>query len=258
LLGAAGAVLSSLEESISGISRIPTVLFPSQQDPGVAQLILSSIVTSIMTVVSIAFAILLMTLTAASTQFSPRILICFVRDHTTKWTLGAFLGTFSYCMAALPDARALPYPFVPAATVSGAMLLALVCVAWLIFFMHHISQSISVNHIVDRIARETDLVIDEFMPHARSPFQLENDVGGVFPSEESAAPAQPEIWLNALYRHRSADWNRERMRNPAAAGAPGRKFCAGRRSDHPGIKAGTNVGGCRDSPPRRARYRPDL
>jgi hypothetical protein len=188
LLGAAGAALSSLEESISGISRIPTVLFPSQQDPGGAQLILSSIVTSIMTVVSIVFAILLMTLTAASTQFSPRILIRVVRDHTTQWTLGAFLRTFSYCMAAPPDAR------------------------------------------------------------------LENDVGGVFPSEESAALAQPEISLNALDdRHRSADWNRERMRNPAAAGAPDRKFCAGRRSDHPGIKAGTNVGGCRDSRPR-----PDL
>jgi hypothetical protein len=52
VLGAAGAVLSSLEESISGIgSWVPTVLFPSQRDPAVAQLILSSIATSIMTVV---------------------------------------------------------------------------------------------------------------------------------------------------------------------------------------------------------------
>jgi uncharacterized membrane protein len=67
---------------------------------------LSSIATSIMTVVSIVFAIMLMTLTLASTQFSPRILISFVRDRTTQWTLGVFLGTFSYCMAALPAANA--------------------------------------------------------------------------------------------------------------------------------------------------------
>src|SRR5262249_16045299 len=71
----------------------------------------SSVATSIMTVVSIVFAILLMTLTLASTQFSPRILISFVRDRTTQWTLGVFLGTFSYCMAALPAARSLPHPF---------------------------------------------------------------------------------------------------------------------------------------------------
>ena len=41
------------------------------------------------------------------------------------------------------------------------MLLALLCVGWLIFFIHHISQAISVNHIVDRIAGETERVIDE-------------------------------------------------------------------------------------------------
>src|SRR5450759_1421868 len=123
ILGAAGAVLSSLEEAIPGISAwIPSTLFPSHQDPGVAQVILSSIATSIMTVVSIVFAILLMTLTLASTQFSPRILVGFVRDRTTQGTLGVFLGTFAYCMAALPAARSLPQPFVPIATVTGALL----------------------------------------------------------------------------------------------------------------------------------------
>ncbi len=39
-----------------------------------------------MTVGAIVFAMLLMTLTLASTQFSPRILIGFVRDRTTQWT----------------------------------------------------------------------------------------------------------------------------------------------------------------------------
>jgi uncharacterized membrane protein len=48
--------------------------------------------------------------------------------------------------------------------VTGAMLLALTCVAWLIFFIQHISQAISVNHIVDRIASETEDVIDDIMP----------------------------------------------------------------------------------------------
>ena len=173
ILGAAGAVLSSLEEAIPGISAwIPSTLFPSHEDPGVAQVILSSIATSIMTVVSIVFAILLMTLTLASTQFSPCILVGFVRDRTTQGTLGVFLGTFAYCMAALPAARALPHPFVPVAAVTGAMALALVCVGWLIYFINHISQSISVNHIVDRIARETEMVIEEFMPYPRGPFQL--------------------------------------------------------------------------------------
>src|ERR1700722_14308526 len=186
-LGAAGAILSFAEEYVPELSAwIPEVLFPPHQDPQVALTILAGIASSIMTVVSIVFAILLMTLTLASTQFSPRILVSFVRDRTTQWTLGIFLGTFSYCMAALPAARALPVPFSPVATVAGAMLLALLCVGWLIFFIHHISQANSVNHIVDRIAGETERVIDELMPYPRTRTSL-----GEAPAAYWAASSSP-------------------------------------------------------------------
>src|SRR5450755_1087109 len=170
-LGCAGAFLSWLEEEFPVISAwVPALLFPSHADPQVAQVILAGIAASIMTVVSIVFAILLMTLTLASMQFSPRIIVSFSRDRVTQWTLGIFLGTFLYCMAALPAAHALPQPFAPVATVMGAMVLALVCVGLLLFFIHHISQAISVNHIVDRIAAETEAMIDDLMPwpHRRS------------------------------------------------------------------------------------------
>jgi uncharacterized membrane protein len=180
LLGAAGAVLSFAEEYFPELSAwIPEVLFPPHQDPQVALTILAGIASSIMTVVSIVFAMLLMTLTLASTQFSPRILVSFVRDRSTQWTLGIFLGTFSFCMASLPAVRSPPHPFVPVATVMTAMLLALMCVGWLIFFINHISTSISVNHIVDRIARETELVIDELMPHQRGPYERPDQAASV-------------------------------------------------------------------------------
>jgi uncharacterized membrane protein len=168
VLGLSGALLSSLEETLPVLSAwVPALLFPSHADPQVAQIVLATIAASIMTVVSIVFAILLMTLTLASMQFSPRILLSFVKDRVTQWTLGIFLGTFAYCMAALPAARTLPHPFAPVATVTCAMGLALMCVAWLIFFIHHISQAISVNHIVDRIAGETEAVIDDAMPDSQ-------------------------------------------------------------------------------------------
>ena len=60
MLGALGAGLSSFEEATPSLGAwIPSTLFPSHDDPVVAQIILSSIATSIMTVVSIVFAILL-------------------------------------------------------------------------------------------------------------------------------------------------------------------------------------------------------
>lgn len=184
-LGCAGAVLSWIEETVPGFSRwVPAMLFPSNADPQVAQVILGSIATSIMTVVSIVFAILLMTLTLASMQFSPRIIVSFARDRVTQWTLGVFLGTFSYCIAALPAARSLPRPFAPVATVAGGMLLSFACVCWLLFFIYHISHAISVSHIVDRIASETEDVIRDMMRWPRAQTNLPLDYSQV----------QPETW----------------------------------------------------------------
>ena len=192
VLGLVGAVLSSVEEARpTAAAWLPVALFPSHEDPQVAQTILSVIATSIMTVVSIVFAILLMTLTLASMQFSPRILTSFVRDGGTQWTLGIFLGTFCYCVAALPAARSMPHPFAPVVTVAGAMLLALVCVGWLLFFIQHISHAISVNHIVDRIARDTEQVIDELMPHVRPPHY--RALASVPLSEELEFPVLNEV-----------------------------------------------------------------
>jgi len=175
-LGCLGAVFSALEETFPAVSDwVPRAIFPSHADPQVAQVILGAIGGSIMTVVSIVFAILLMTLTLASMQFSPRIILGFARDGVTQWTLGIFLGTFSYCMAALPAARSLPHPFAPVATVLGAMILAVACVGCLLFFIHHISQAISVNQIVDKIATETEAVIDDLMPWPHQLNRIEVD-----------------------------------------------------------------------------------
>lgn len=175
LIGGAGEFLSSFEESNPGIGKaLPHIFFlPFTSDPQVAQLILSDIATAMMTVVSIVFAVLLMTLTLTSTQFSPRIIIAFVQDRVTQLTLGFFLGTFLYCLAALASTRTSPEPFSPAATVLVAMLLAAICVASLLVFINHISKAVNVNFIVHKIARETESMIDATMPDKRQPIKHE-------------------------------------------------------------------------------------
>ena len=196
VLGAVGAVLSWMEEAYPAISSwVPAILFPSHSDPQVAQVILGGIAASIMTVVSIVFAILLMTLTLASMQFSPRIIVSFVRDRVTQWTLGVFLGTFSYCLAALPAARSSPRPFAPVATVLGAMLLSLVCVGWLLFFIHHISEAINVNQIVDRIAAETVVMIDEMMPFPRHYPRVDQSVSLDLTAWETTIPCETSGYI---------------------------------------------------------------
>jgi uncharacterized membrane protein len=71
----------------------------------------------------------------------------------------------------------------------GAMALTPICVGWLIYFIHHISNAISVNYIIDRIRRETELVIDGLMPERRRPMQPPETIGDFLASLMSPSPA---------------------------------------------------------------------
>jgi len=108
-------------------------------------------------------------LTLASMQFSPRILTGFVEDRASQRTIGIFLGTFLYCLGAYPACSAGTRGSVYAVAVLGATALAVTCVAALVQFIHHIALSINVNFITERIALETERVIDDVMPEPRAP-----------------------------------------------------------------------------------------
>jgi len=137
--GAAGAVLSSWKRQFRDHAWIPAPV-SFARDPGVAQVILSSIATSIMTVVSIVFAIpaddaharIDAILAAHPDKLRP--------DRTTQGTLVSSWDVHLLHGGAA-RARTLPHPFVPVATVTehGARA-GLRGVADL--FINHISRSI--------------------------------------------------------------------------------------------------------------------
>ena len=72
------------------------------EDVAASQLILATIAGSMMTTVAVVFSVLIMALSLASLQFSPRILTSFMGDRPTQNTLGVFMGTFVYCLLVLP------------------------------------------------------------------------------------------------------------------------------------------------------------
>jgi uncharacterized membrane protein len=133
-------------------------------DAGAAQVVLGTIAGSMMTVVAVVFSILLMALSLASTQFSPRILGGFLRDPTSQWTLGVFVGTFAYSLVVLRAVRSGEPQHVPELGVLGAIALTFLAVGALIYFIHHIAHGIQANHIVARIADEAAAAIDENCP----------------------------------------------------------------------------------------------
>jgi uncharacterized membrane protein len=132
-----------------------------------ARALLSTVAGSMITVAGVGFSITIVALVLASTQFGPRLLTLFMRDLTSQATLGSFAGTFIYCVLVLRSVRGLDdggAAFIPALSISGAIVLTLLSVAALVFFFHHVAVSIQAPKLVATVARDLDRAIDVLYP----------------------------------------------------------------------------------------------
>lgn len=127
-------------------------------DAEAARGILSTIAGSLITVAGLAFSLTIVVLVLVSSQFSPRSLPEFLGDRVNQVTAGAFIGIFAYCLVVLRTLRAddggAP-GFVPSLSVTVAIGFALVALALLLLFIHHMGVSIQASHLVARITRRT-------------------------------------------------------------------------------------------------------
>lgn len=168
--------LPVIEQSLPGFSHsIRDVVWLTPKDPGMAQLMLGAIAGSCITIVSVVYSLLLIALTFASMQFSPRILTNFVKDRVTQVTLGLFVGTFAYCLLLIPSVRSGAHAWMPQMSLTLAMALAASCFLVLTYFINHIAFAIQVNYIVDRIASEIERVLKFVFgpPHKGHPKEQE-------------------------------------------------------------------------------------
>jgi hypothetical protein len=134
-------------------------------EPATAQVVLATLAGAMMTVVSVVYSVLLVALSLASVQFSTRIVSSMVRDPVSQAVLGLFLGTFVWLLVALRSIDLEP-AFVPPLTVSIALALAVGSLGALVTFIDRVVNGIQANTLVDRIATETESVIDECFPPA--------------------------------------------------------------------------------------------
>ena len=117
-----------------------------------ARALLSAVASSTIGVAGTTFSITIAALTLASGQMGPRLLRNFTRDARNQIVLGIFLGTFAYALMVLRTVRTVQEsPFVPHLAITGAILLALLSLATLVWFVHHIAASINVETVVDAV-----------------------------------------------------------------------------------------------------------
>ena len=127
--------------------------------------VLSVVAGSVMTVVSIVFSLTVTTLAQTSSHFGPRVLRNFTSDRFVQFTLGTFVATFVYCLLVLRTVRSVEESsFVPYLSVNIGVLLALASLAVLIFFIHHVAQSIQAETLIAEVGEDFQNALEVLFP----------------------------------------------------------------------------------------------
>ncbi|GAB3551685.1 hypothetical protein GCM10027343_36260 [Noviherbaspirillum agri] len=125
-----------------------------------ARAMLEMVAGAMITVAGLTFSITVLVLSMAASQYTPRVIRNFMGSRATQMVLGVFIGIFCYCLVVLRTVRGSGEAFVPSVAVTLAMILALLGVAVLVYFIHHMATSIQVSAIVSQVAEETVKMID--------------------------------------------------------------------------------------------------
>lgn len=178
---AVAMVAVSVHVDREALARFP-LIFGTSADS--SRSMLSAIAGSMITVAGVTFSITMVAVTQASSQYTPRILRNFMRDHANQVVLGVFVGIFAYCIVVLRTIRgAGTQEFVPTIAVLVSIALAIVGIGVLIFFVHHIASTLQASTIIARVAAETVAAVDRLFPAERGEDGVDDDhpAGSVAP-----------------------------------------------------------------------------
>ena len=151
-------------------------------DAEAARGILQLVIGTTLTVTATVFSIMVVALQLASTQFSPRSLRSYVRDAGTQRALAVLMAVVAYAIAVLlatgdgsSDAPTL------AVTVAAVALLPVM--AALVYFIHHIAQSIRIEQLMQAITDDTLAALERNHP---DPHGDEDAAVGTMPAQPPA------------------------------------------------------------------------
>jgi uncharacterized membrane protein len=133
--------------------------------------LLGAIATSSLAVAGTTFSITMAVLALTSSSYGPRLVRNFMADRGNQTVLGVYVSTFLYCILVLRSIRVLgdrgatdPVTFVPHLAVNGGLLLAVLDVAVLVYFIHHVTDSIQVSTLAGGVRRDLLAVVDRLYP----------------------------------------------------------------------------------------------
>ena len=146
--------------------------------------ILTAIAGSMLGVAATSFSITTAVLATASTTYGPRLVRNFMSDKRNQFVLGSFAASFLYALTILRSVRDtgdVGTVFVPSLSINIAILFGILNVILLIYFIHHIADSVQISTLISRVR-------DDLIRSVESLYPLKND----HESSDTAGHAQFE------------------------------------------------------------------
>ncbi len=133
--------------------------------------ILGAIASASLGVAGTTFSITMAVLALTSSSYGPRLVRNFMADRGNQVVLGVYVATFLYSLLVLRAVRTIGDPqatspdvFVPHLAVNAAVLLAIANVGVLVYFIHHISDSIQISTLSGNVREDLLHTIDRLYP----------------------------------------------------------------------------------------------
>lgn len=153
---------------------------------------LTVISSAMIAISSTVFAITIAAVAYASGNYGPRLLTNFMNDRGNQWSLGVFIATFVFNLTVLRvvrDPQDAPAPgesrtealtaFVPQLSMLASAASAIVAVAVLVYFLHHIPASIRINTVLGGIGGKLVRDIGERFPLQGGSSEPEERITGI-------------------------------------------------------------------------------
>lgn len=178
-----------------GVGDVPPIVGTTADS---ARAVFGAIAGGLITAITLVLSMMLVAVQLASSQFSPRTLRGWLSDSVLKHTIGLSLGTTVFSLLALRSTRSSVEgsdEIVPDIAVAMAVVFAVVSLLAVIRAVDHITHSLQVGSIADRLTLDTIQVIDSVQAMKAGQNPLEIPSTGSLEALDAAdddAPAIPD------------------------------------------------------------------
>lgn len=132
--------------------NIKFLLITSEED---GRLVLGTLVGSIISLMVFSFSMVMIVLSRASSNLSPRILPGLISNKPHQVILGFYLGTILYSLIMIVNFQSDKEYVLPSLGILSSMIFGVTCLCLFIYFIHSISKSIQVESIINNIYKKT-------------------------------------------------------------------------------------------------------